>query len=167
MGVSMVALALVASGVVRFWTDCPYPCLDRAEAPASWSVQTGALLFRQEMTGAEVMVTRAFGVRWGAFQPVAGASLDAEGGAWAGAGVRWTLGSGPFTFETSFMPGLQMGGEHDLGHPVEFRSGVAFAWEMDGGATLALTVDHRSNAGLGDDNPGLETVGLRVSWALD
>lgn len=167
MSVSLASLALIASGAVRLWTDCPFPCLERIETPAGWSVAASAVLWKQEPDGFELALTRAFDRRWGAFQPVAGLSLTSGGDVWAGAGLRWRWGSDRLWLEASFMPGLYAAGDHDLGHPVEFRSALALVWGLDDGATLALTVDHRSNGNLGRENPGMETVGLRWSWPLD
>jgi lipid A 3-O-deacylase len=167
MGVSLAALALLSTGAARLWGDCPFPCLEPGEAPAAWSLTVAAVGSRLEADGLEIALTHAAGRRFGAFQPVAGVSLSSGGDAWAGGGVRWTVAGQRLALEASFMPGLYVAARHDLGHPVEFRSGLGVTWTFESGATLALVLDHRSNGGLGRDNPGLETVGLRWSWPLD
>ena len=44
----------------------------------------------------------------------------------------------------------------DLGHVVEFRSGVEVTYRFDNGIRMGGTLHHLSNASLGDDNPGAE-----------
>ncbi|OZA01556.1 MAG: hypothetical protein B7Y02_17545 [Rhodobacterales bacterium 17-64-5] len=51
----------------------------------------------------------------------------------------------------------------DLGGPVEFRSGVEIGFIANNGLRFGLSYDHRSNGGIYEDNPGLETVQLRLS----
>ena len=53
---------------------------------------------------------------------------------------------------------------HPLGYPLEFRSGVDLAYRFDDRSRLGMGVYHISNAGLGKDNPGENTV--EASYAL-
>ncbi|NKB19827.1 MAG: hypothetical protein GKS01_04700 [Alphaproteobacteria bacterium] len=55
----------------------------------------------------------------------------------------------------------------DLGHTIEFRSGVELAWRFDNQMRLGLTLYHLSNAGIGDRNPGTEVLSLGLSVPLD
>lgn len=59
------------------------------------------------------------------------------------------------------------GNDRDLGHPLEFRSGLEFVIELPHKAQLALTFHHLSNAGIGEDNPGAEIAGITYSVPLD
>ena len=100
--------------------------------------------------------------------------------AWLRYGSRWGnaartsaftwdtfIGKSPFYTELHAMPGLYAAGDDfDLGGPIEFRSGIEFGYESRGGWRYALSYDHRSNAGIYDDNPGVETVQFRVSMPL-
>ena len=62
------------------------------------------------------------------------------------------------------MTGLYRAGDGlDLGGPIVFRSGIEAGWENRRGWRFGLGFDHRSNAGIYDENPGVETVHLRVS----
>jgi hypothetical protein len=54
----------------------------------------------------------------------------------------------------------------DLGHTVEFRSGLELAYRFDNRARLGVSFHHISNASLGDSNPGTEILGLFLSWPL-
>ena len=46
----------------------------------------------------------------------------------------------------------------DLGHEVEFRSQIEIAYRFDNRSRLAVSFSHMSNAGIGDDNPGSESI---------
>lgn len=50
-----------------------------------------------------------------------------------------------------------------LGSPVEFKTGVEFAYRWDGGTRLGVAFDHISNAGLTKLNPGTEQLLLMLS----
>ena len=49
----------------------------------------------------------------------------------------------------------------DLGHTVEFRSLLGLAYRLRSGDKLSFAVLHKSNAGLGSQNPGANTFLLR------
>ena len=44
----------------------------------------------------------------------------------------------------------------DLGHAIEFRSGIEVAYRFDDYSRLGLSFTHISNAGLDERNPGVE-----------
>ena len=52
----------------------------------------------------------------------------------------------------------------DLGHGLEFRSQIDFAYRFDDRSRLGLAISHSSNASLGDTNPGTETLMLNYSY---
>ena len=54
------------------------------------------------------------------------------------------------------------GNSKDLGYLLQFRSQIEFAWRIDGGTRLGLSLNHISNAGLGTQNPGSETIALSL-----
>ena len=57
------------------------------------------------------------------------------------------------------MPGAYAhGGGHDLGLPLEFRSRIGLSRRVAERWRLGLAFEHKSNGGVGDDNPGVETV---------
>jgi hypothetical protein len=161
----VVAVSLVSMGV----NDCPTGCLGRDATEPRFSLSTGASFFGDEVEGAEVYLRREFGVTYGPFQPAVGISVAAGGAAWIGAGVLYTIGGedGGAYVQGALMPGLYArGAGPDLGGPVEFRSGVEIGYEARSGIRYGLSLDHRSNAGLYDDNPGFDTLQFRVSWVM-
>ena len=64
-----------------------------------------------------------------------------------------------FVVTPSFAPGYYDKGDgHDLGHKLEFRSQIEFAYRFDNRSRLGLAVSHMSNASIGDTNPGTEAA---------
>ena len=55
-------------------------------------------------------------------------------------------------------------GEEDLGGPVQFTSHIGLAAEAYRGLSVGYRLQHMSNAGLYDHNPGLNLHMLEVSW---
>ena len=58
------------------------------------------------------------------------------------------------------------GDGEDLGGTLEFRSGVVLAWRFDNESRLGVGVHHLSNAGIGDRNPGTESLAVFYSHPL-
>ncbi len=48
----------------------------------------------------------------------------------------------------------------DLGHKVEFRSGVEIDYVIDAKQMIGITANHYSNSRLSDRNPGTESIAL-------
>ena len=96
----------------------------------------------------------------------AGIEGDTDGDIWAGAGptVVWPFAS-HWAATGSLMAGFYAVGDggDDLGSDLEFRTrvgvnrSIAFPWRM------GVAIEHKSNGGLGDSNPGVETVFLTFS----
>jgi lipid A 3-O-deacylase len=164
MAVAVLALSLADMGV----NYCPTDCFAAENTDSRWAFSTGAVVFQDEVDGAEVYLRRDFGVLIGPFQPSLGASIATAGSAWIGAGFLYTLGRGEGLYiQGNIMPGIYIQGEgNDLGGWLEFRSGVEIGYEANSGVRYGLSLDHRSNAGIYDENPGLETVQFRVSWRM-
>ena len=68
-------------------------------------------------------------------------------------------------FRGSFAPGyyLMGSGEKDLGHPIEFRSGLEVAVPLGGQRSIGIEFYHISNGGLGPSNPGAEGLSLTLT----
>lgn len=58
------------------------------------------------------------------------------------------------------------GNARDLGHPLEFRTGIEAAWRFDDGMRVGVAFHHLSNAGLSDWNPGIEELTLTLSFPI-
>ena len=69
----------------------------------------------------------------------------------------------------SFAPGFYDQGDStlDLGHELEFRSQIEFAYRFDNRSRLGVAVSHYSNASIGDENPGTESAILYYSIPLN
>jgi lipid A 3-O-deacylase len=128
----------------------------------------GRVVFQGEEVGHEYLVMRDLG-RDRPLQPVVGLSAGRDVGPWIGGGLRWTVGTDRFWAESAFMPGLyrEAGEGPDLGLDLQFRSSLAVSYRFDNGVAVSVSVDHRSNGDLADDNPGVETLGFRVSIPID
>jgi len=90
--------------------------------------------------------------------------VDAYGDSWIGAGVVATVPMGDtFFFQGSFMPGHYNGvdGGIGMGDDLEFRTEIGIGARLANGSAISLNVNHRSNAGLGWKNPGVEELSLQ------
>ena len=104
------------------------------------------------------------------FQPIVAASLSNRGEGWVGGGLAYTLRAQqqPFFARVALMPGLyRQGSGRDLGGVVEVRSSLEVGIQMRGGGELGLGIAHRSNAGIYSYNPGINTLYLGYSIALN
>jgi hypothetical protein len=168
---TFAALLLVAGLIDMGANHCGTAggCLGTTQDTPRLAISAGEVLERQAAPGAEVYLRYDTGLRTGPFGHAAGLSLGERGEIWAGYGATWRtgFGGGPFYAELHAMTGLYEAGDGlDLGGPIVFRSGLELGWEAASGWRLGLAYDHRSNAGLYDRNPGVETVQLRVSVPL-
>lgn len=101
-------------------------------------------------------------------QPIIGGMATTDGGIYAYGGVaadiffgtRWVLT--PSVAVGAFDEGSGM----DLGNTIEFRSAISFAYRFDDTSRLGLRIYHISNAGLSDNNPGVEVLDFTYSIPL-
>ena len=78
----------------------------------------------------------------------------------------WRCERGP-NARPSLAPGLyQRGDGRDLGGDLQFRSGFALDWKLEGGVRLGFEVYHLSNFGLHEYNPGSESALLTFTLPL-
>ena len=112
----------------------------------------------------------AFGAgnRYWIFKPIAGGMATSDAALYGYAGVNVDLFFGRrFVLTPNFAAGYYHDGNgKDLGHSLEFRSGVEFAYRLDDRARLGLSLHHISNASLDDNNPGTEILALVYSVPL-
>lgn len=88
------------------------------------------------------------------------------------AGLTWAVEPDERWFaEFSFGTAVHDGELHDNGHGdkalgsrVLFRGALAVGYRLDRHASVSLVFDHESNAGLADDNEGLNNLGLRWGY---
>jgi hypothetical protein len=137
-----------------------------AQDPSFLSFSAGYFDFnRQKDTAAEFGVQYRSDQKLWLFQPMAGAMATTDAATHVYAGVSLDIFFGNrFVVRPSFAPGLYFKGSgHDLGHVIEFRSGIELAYRFDDRSRLGLEVYHLSNAHIGDKNPGEESILLVYS----
>lgn len=96
------------------------------------------------------------------FKPIVGVMGTSDAAGYVYAGIMLDIFWGRRVVTSfSFAPGAYFEGSgKDLGHVVEFRSQAEIAYRFDDRSRLGLAINHLSNAGLGDDNPGTEQLVL-------
>ncbi|MEP3527729.1 MAG: acyloxyacyl hydrolase [Sulfitobacter sp.] len=96
------------------------------------------------------------------------AQIDEDEDLFVGGGLhaRWSPGDGPWSIESSFMPGYYQEGPDGtaLGGKVQFRTLVGLSYELDEIRRISLALDHKSNARLESTNPGSETIAVRYHY---
>ncbi|MEO0391669.1 MAG: acyloxyacyl hydrolase [Pseudomonadota bacterium] len=99
--------------------------------------------------------------------PFVGGYVGVDGSAYGYAGFGFEfLINDHFVIMPNTAVGLYTdGGDgRDLGHVLEFRSGIELGYRWDNEVQLGLALHHLSNASIGDSNPGTEhlTVFLNI-----
>jgi hypothetical protein len=141
-------------------------CWAVSKEPPRLSVSAGEVVQRHAKAATETYMRYDPGVNYGPFGQAAGVSFGEKGEIWAGYGGTYTIRFGLTGLYAQFhlMPGLYFdNGGFDLGGMFEFRSGIELGYESPKGWRYALAYDHRSNAGIFDQNPGIETVQIKTS----
>ncbi len=157
-----ILLAFPAAGAL------PAPVF--AEDPAFLTVGVGAFDFnRQKDQGVEFRLDYRSDYKLGIFKPFVTGAAISNGMTFFGAGVLVDVYFGRrFVVTPSFAPTWWRGKTNglDLGHGLEFRSQIEFAYRYDDRSRLGLAISHSSNASLGDTNPGTETLMVNYSYPL-
>ena len=79
----------------------------------------------------------------------------------------WSIGGDKAIFMgANFLPGLYQSGHINLGSAVEFRSQFEFGLVQVGQWRVSAYIEHRSNAGIGRINPGIEEFGVNFGFGL-
>lgn len=98
-----------------------------------------------------------------AVKPWAGLMGTTDGSFWAGGGLYYDLALNKVI---TLSPSIGVGGfrdgsnDVDLGYAIEFRTQLELSYQLQNDDKLALAFSHFSNAGLGDSNPGVESLAL-------
>jgi hypothetical protein len=102
--------------------------------------------------------------RWG-IGPVLGAGATSEGANYvrAGLGRDFSLGSRWNVNLGLAGGGYVRGGGKELGRGVEFRSAIDLSYRVRPDLRLGLALAHLSNAGLSEQNPGVETLTITMA----
>lgn len=122
---------------------------------------------RQKDPGAEFRLEYRSDYKLWEFKPFAAVGVATTNHNYIGAGILMDIYFGRrFVVTPSFAPHYYFGNDDDgldMGHEIEFRSQIEFAYRFDDRSRLGLAISHYSNAGLGDKNPGTETLSLYYS----
>jgi len=115
---------------------------------------------------AEVGFELRFAPRAFELRPVIGVAVTSDEGGYVLAGLRRDFDVAERWVLTPHF-GLTVydeGDGKDLGHAVEFRSGVELAYRLNDRSRLGVSFYHLSNAGLDETNPGSESLVLVYSF---
>lgn len=119
--------------------------------------QTDLAFVGFEMQGPSRFGSDSFG---GAFSTAG--RINEMGDVWLGVGFAAQASFGSSIYlEGSIMPGLYYDNHTDLGGALQFRSLIGVGYRLGSGSSVMLAVDHLSNLGLRDYDPGVSSVSLR------
>ena len=124
---------------------------------------------RKKETGKEFRAEYRSDKKLSIFRPFAAFSATNTSQGFIGAGILLDIYVGRrFVMTPSFAPHYYWGGNKklDLGHSIEFRSQMEFAYRLDNRSRLGMAISHYSNAGIGSTNPGTETATVYFSVPL-
>ena len=142
----------------------------RADDPDFLAFQVGAFDFIQgdDSAGAFAMEYR-FDERLWIFKPFGGMMGTTDGALHVYGGILLDVFFGRrVVFTLGFAPGLYHDSTgKDLGSAIEFRSSGEIAYRLDNRSRIGVMVNHVSNAGIDDRNPGTEILMLTYAIALD
>lgn len=141
-----------------------------ADAPVA-VVSAGVFGLRGDGREGDVMVGAEYrfgGIAYGLEPMVGVANVDARSDHWfAYAGLNWNLWLGK---RWLVAPSLAVASYHngddgkDLGGALEFRSGIELSYVFENNARLGGQLTHLSNAGIHEDNDGVETLSLVFAY---
>lgn len=158
LGSALVAVAAATAGAVPA----------RADGPELLSFGVGAFDISEDRFRAaqlEIQYRPAWQFWW--IRPMVGLAVTHEGSVYGYGGFALEIELGSFVLRPSLAAGLYGEGDgKDLGHVIEFRSGVEIAYRFANQSRLGLEFYHRSNADIGDKNPGEESLMLTYAMPL-
>ena len=139
----------------------------KSDEPDFLAFSTGWFDFnRQKDQGGEFRLEYKSDYKFLNFKPFTSLAAVSNGMTFLGAGILMDVYFGRRLVVTpSFAPTWWRGKttDLDLGHRIEFRSQLEFAYRFDDRSRLGVSISHYSNAGLGDDNPGAESFMVNYS----
>lgn len=108
------------------------------------------------------------GKGWWLIKPFVGFMGTTDGAYHGYAGIMLDIPVGNFYITPSFAPGIyERGDGKNIGGPIEFRSQIEVGYKLPNRGRIAVSLDHISNAGIYDRNPGVESVMLTYGIPLD
>lgn len=155
----------------------PLFCLMFLASPAmateiSLSLGRNDILDRHGDTSSAIGLGIASGplTRLGPVRVAVGAGIEAgdKGELWGGAGpILFIPFAEKYRVSASVMAGVYQEGEGvDLGSSTEFRSRLGLSRAIGEDWRLGLAIEHKSNAHIGETNPGIETLFVTVAHSF-
>lgn len=86
---------------------------------------------------------------------------------YAGLGLEFRITDSVLIRGNTAVGAYGQGNDKDLGHVIEFRSGVELAYELPNRSQIGLTFHHLSNAGFDGDNDGTEIATITYSMPIE
>lgn len=163
-----LGIVLIA-GLALAFSAAPAQAADRSgEEPAFLRVGAGYFDVFDDEDAGEFHLEYIFGEKLWLFTPMVGVMATTDGALYGYAGIRLDIFLGErFVLTPQFAPGLYYKGDgKDLGHVVEFRSGIELAYRFDDRSRVGVSLYHLSNASLSEDNQGTEVVTVHYSHPL-
>ncbi|MCX4188344.1 acyloxyacyl hydrolase [Methylophaga sp. OBS4] len=158
---------LIAAGIFAL-TLAPVASAEQTSAVA---FSAGAFAVFDTDTAAEIGAEYRFAPLESVFNliPAVGINANSDGGYWAHAGFRYDIELNPNWILTPNVAvvGYENGGGRDLGHGLQFRTGLELAYQLNTSSRIGLGIYHMSNAHLGKNNPGAESIFLSYSFTPD
>jgi lipid A 3-O-deacylase len=158
-----VGFALLAASAVA------PPIAAAEDDPTLFTVQGGVYnVFKEDdVAGAFAFEVRG-GERFLIFKPFGGMMGTSDGAFHGYGGILTDIYFGRRIVLTfGFAPGVYADGNgKELGYWLEFRSSGELAYRFDDRSRIGVMINHISNAGLGDRNPGTEVMMLSYSTPL-
>jgi lipid A 3-O-deacylase len=141
----------------------------RADDPSFLQVGLGYYDINDNEDAAEFRLEyRGQKMLW-ALKPVVGLMTTTDSAVYGYGGVAMDIFFGRrWVVTPSFVAGAYHDGNgKDLGHTVEFRSGLEISYRFDNRARVGAMVYHISNASIGDSNPGTEVLSFTYGIPLN
>ena len=158
LGAALVAASLIAAVPARAEGDPDFLMIGAGATGVIADREQGGIFHFEYRSDYEIWKIRPF---VGAY-----ATTDASLYAYFGLGLDIFLGNRVVLTPSTAVGAYEQGDGEDLGHIIEFRSGVELAYRFDDRSRLGIGLHHLSNAGLGDRNPGIENLILTYSMPV-
>ncbi len=102
------------------------------------------------------------------FKPFAGFMATVDGAYYTYSGILTDIDlTEHFVLTPSFAPGIYAKGDgKDLHFALEFRSQIEFSFRFNNSSRIGISLSHMSNASLGSENPGAESLALTYIFPL-
>jgi hypothetical protein len=131
---------------------------------------TGMVDITQDEEAAEFRLNyRAQHAMFDVTRPIGGVMVTSEGAVhgYGGLAVDVLWGDHFVSSVYTSVGAYHQGNGEDLGHWIEFRSGLELGFRFDSHERLSLGISHISNASIGDENPGTEILSLTYSFPIE